>query len=146
MALQKKYQVKQERFEQKLNKALDKLDKERVDVKTKTADSLISFGVAVVGAFFGRKTFSAANISKAATGMRNVGRVSKEKSDVKRAEQDVFEIQAMLQELSVEIEEKVTEMADSFVVDNYEIETFSIKPRRSDIFDERVVLLWEMVA
>ncbi len=142
--LRNKYQTRQERLEQKLNKAFDKLDKEKVDVTTKTTDSLISFGVAVVGAFFGRKTFSASNISRAATGMRNVGRVAKEKSDVKRAEQDVWELQSGLEELSVEIEEKVTELADSFSLGNYQIEIFAIKPRRADIFSVRMFLLWEM--
>jgi len=143
--LRQKYQVRQERLEQKLNNALDKLEKEKVDVKTKTTDSLISFGVAVVGAFFGRKTFSATNIGKAATGMRSVGRVAKEKSDVKRVELDVEEIQSALQTLAAEIETQVSELADSFNAENYEIETFTIKPRRSDIFEVRIALLWEMV-
>jgi hypothetical protein len=144
--LRKRYQSQQDRLEQKLNNALDRLEKEKVDVKSKTTDSLISFGVAVVGAFFGRKAFSVGNIGKAATGMRSVGRVAKEKSDVKRVEQDIEEIQRALEDLAVEIEAKMSELADSYTIDNYEIETFSIKPRRSDIFDVRLVLLWEMVA
>ena len=144
--LRARYQIQQERLKQKLNIALDQLEKEKVDVTTKTADSLISFGVAVVGAFFGRKAFSAANIGKAATGMRSVGRVAKEKTDVKRVEESVEEINNSLQELAVEIEEQVKELTNSFSAENYEIETFTIKPRRSDIFDVRVVLLWEMVA
>ncbi len=146
LKLREKYQVQQDRLEQKLNTALDRLAKEQVDVKAKTTDSLISFGVAVVGAFFGRKTFSTTNISKAATGMRNVGRVAKERSDVKRVEQNVEEIKSGLQELAVEIEEQVTKLTDSYTADNYDIETFTIKPRRSDIFNVRIVLLWEMVA
>ncbi len=133
-------------MEQKLNNALDKLEKEKVDVKTKTTDSLISFGIAVVGVFFGRKTFSASNTGKAATGMRSVGRVAKEKSDVKRGEQDVEEIQGALLKLAAEIETQVSALAEFYSVDNYEIETFSIKLRRSDIFDVRMVLLWKMVA
>jgi hypothetical protein len=143
--LKEKYQSQQDRLEQKLQKALDRVAKEKGDVRAKTTDSLISFGVAVVGAFFGRKTFSAANIGKAATGMRSVGRVAKEKSDVQRAEQDVVEIQTALQELTVTIKEHVNELTNSFAIDNYEIETFAIKPRRSDIFDVRMALLWEMV-
>jgi hypothetical protein len=143
--LKEKYQSQQDRLEQKLQKALDRVTKEKGDVRAKTTDSLISFGVAVVGAFFGRKTFSAANIGKAATGMRSVGRVAKEKSDVQRAEQDVAAIQNALQELTVTIEEHVNELTSSFNIDKYEIETFAIKPRRSDIFDVRMVLLWEMI-
>jgi hypothetical protein len=143
--LRQKYQAAQDRLEQQLDRALEKVDKEKVDVRTKTTDSLISFGVAVVGAFFGRKTLSAANIGKAATGMRSVGRVAKEKSDVRRAEENVLEIQQGLEELAVEIEQKVVEISTSFDPDNYEIETFAIKPRRSDIFDVNLCLLWVMV-
>ncbi len=143
--LKQKYQTRQDRLEQKLKKALDRLDKEKGDVRAKTTDSLVSFGLAVVGAFFGRKTFSAANIGRAATGMRSVGRVAKEKGDVQRAEQDVAEIQDALQELTVAIAEHINELEESFAVDNYEIETFAIKPRRTDIFAVRMVLLWEMV-
>ncbi|MGB3212178.1 MAG: DUF87 domain-containing protein [Desulforhopalus sp.] len=143
--LRKKYQSKQDRLEQKLSSALERLEKEQGDVQSKTTDSLISFGVAVMGVFFGRKTFSAGNIGKAATGMRSVGRVAKEKNDVKRAEKNVEDARSDLQELAVEVEKEVCALADSFTVDNFEIETFSIKPRRSDIFDVRMVLLWEMV-
>ncbi|WP_228854366.1 ATP-binding protein [Desulfomarina profundi] len=144
--LREKYELKQERIEKKLQTALHRLEKEKVDVKTKTTDSLISFGVAVVGAFFGRKALSASTIGKAATGMRSVGRVAKERSDVKRAEENVLALQQELDDLSVEIEERVTELAEQYSIDNCEIETFSIKPRRSDIFDVHMVLLWEMVA
>ncbi len=143
--LREKYELKQERIEKKLQTALHRMEKEKVDVKTKTTDSLISFGVAVVGAFFGRKALSVSTISKAATGMRSVGRVAKERSDVKRAEEKVLALQQELDELSLEIEEHVTELAEQYSIDNYEVETFSIKPRRSDIFDVRMVLLWEMV-
>ncbi len=78
--------------------------------------------------------------------MRNVGRVSKERSDVKMAEQDVLDVQAEIEDLAVEIQEKAAELEESFSADNYEIETFAIKPRRSDIFDVRLALVWEMVA
>ncbi|MFT5727997.1 MAG: hypothetical protein ACI8PB_002148 [Desulforhopalus sp.] len=143
--LEDKYRAKQQRLEQKLIRAAAKVDKEQQDVQSKTTDSIISFGAAIIGAFFGRKALSATNISKAATGMRNVGRVSKEKSDVKRAEQAVVDAQVAIDELAIEIEEKIMDLGDTFEVDNYEIETFSIKPRRSDIFDLRLALVWDMV-
>lgn len=143
--LEAKYRTKQERLEQKLIRAMAKVDKEQQDVKSKTTDSIISFGAAIVGAFFGRKALSATNISKAATGMRNVGRVSKEKSDVRRAEQAVLDAQVAIDDLAVEIEDRIMDLGDKYEVDQYEIETFSIKPRRSDIFDLRLALVWETV-
>ncbi len=144
--LRDKYEVQQDRLEKKLNSALERVEKEQGDVRAKTTDSIISFGVAVVGAFFGRKVLSVGNIGKAATGMRSVGRVAKEKGDVKRAEEKVAQAQMAMEELAAEMEERVLELSDSFTIDNYEIETFSIKPRRSDIFNVKVALLWEMVA
>ncbi|MFH0780964.1 MAG: DUF87 domain-containing protein [Pseudomonadota bacterium] len=144
--LREKYRVRQTGLEQRLNRALDRLDKEKVDVQSKTTDSLISFGVAVVGAFFGKKTLSAANLGRAATGVRSVGRVVKEKSDVRRVEEEIEELRQAMEALSTEIEQKARELADTFDVDRYEMETFTINPRRSDIFDVRAALLWEMVA
>ncbi len=143
--LRAKYQVRQAGLAQKLNRAEDRLNKEQVDVQAKTADSLVSFGVAVVGAFFGRKALSAANLGRAATGIRSVGRVVKEKSDVQRAQEEIVEIQAAIEELAAEIEQKALELADGFDPQRYEVETFTISPRRSDIFDLRMVLLWDAV-
>ncbi len=143
--LQEKYKVKQERLEKKLDSALAKVEKEESDVSAKKTDTMLSFGAAVVGAFFGRKALSATTVTRAARGIRNVGRISKEKQDVKRAQALVEGIQEDLENLAVEIEEKVEEIAEKYDVDNFELEEFAIKPRRSDIFDVRLALLWEMV-
>lgn len=141
--LREKYKVKQRRLEDRLQKALVRVDKERQDVQSKTADTLISFGTAMLGAFFGRKAFSVTNIRRAASGVRNVGRVSKEKGDVRRSEEIVASLQLDIEELAREIEGKLVDLADEFTPENYEIETFAIKPRRADIFDVEIVLLWD---
>jgi hypothetical protein len=143
--LRLKYDAQQQRLEQKMSDALQRVEREKVDVQTKTADSLISFGVAVVGAFLGRKVLSASNISRAATGMRNVGRVAKERTDVKRAEDDVLLLQQEQETLAREIEAAVASLSAAYELDKYEIETIAIKPRRSDIFEVHLALLWDMV-
>ncbi len=142
--LQDGYQSRLARLNERLARAEARLDKERGDVRAKTTDSLISFGVAVVGALFGGgKAMSAGNIGKAATGMRSVGRVTREKEDVRRAEEEVAEARQALEDLSREIEEKVAALADS--TDAEAIGTFTVKPRRTDIFAVQLALLWEMV-
>jgi hypothetical protein len=143
--LRTKYKAKQQRLEQQLQNALYRLEKEQLDVKSRTTDTIVSFGVAVVGALFGRKSLSAGNVSRAATGLRNVGRVAKEKGDVKRAKEQAEELRAELAQLTEEIEQQLAELSSSYHVDNFKIETFSIKPRRSDIYDIQMCLLWEMV-
>lgn len=142
--LEEKYRVKQDRIQKQIESALVRVEKEKGDVSAKTTGSILSFGSAILGAFLGRKTFSAGNISKASSAIKSVGRVSKEKADVKRAEEKVMRLEEDLQLLAEEVEEKVSELTDTFEVDNYEVETFAIKPRRSDIFNLRLSLLWEM--
>jgi hypothetical protein len=142
--LRLKYLTQQQGLEQKLERAMARLDKEKVDVQAKTADSLISIGAAVFGAFLGRKTLSASTLGKAATGVRSVGRVVKEKSDVKRVEEEVENLHSALAALSSELEAKAAELARAFDADGCEVETVSLAPRRSDIFNLRVALLWEM--
>ena len=143
-ALQQKYGTRQKALEQKLAASFDRLAKEKVDVQAKTTDTLISLGVAVVGAFFGRKAMSASTVSRAATSIRGAGRVVKEKSDVQQAEENVVQLQQEQANLAAEIEQKLQELAGSFAVDNFAVETFTLKPRRSDIFALRLALLWEM--
>lgn len=143
--LRQKYQVREAALVDKLNRALARLDREKADVEIKTADSLVSFGAAVVGAFFGRKTFSSSTIGRAASGVRSAGRLVQAKNDVRRAEEEVVALRAELDGLVVEIERQAGELAAEFSTDRYAIETFAITPRRSDIFDVRIVLLWEMV-
>lgn len=142
--LRRKYAVRQKSLEQKLLAAQGKLEREQGDVQSKTADALISFGTAVLSAFLGRKTFSAGNVSRAATGFRSAGRVMKEKGDVQRAEESIALLQQELADLAAEIEEKARQLAATYDVESCPIESFAVKPRRSDIFDVRLSLLWEM--
>lgn len=144
--LKEKFGQKQDRIEKQIETALDRVEKEKADVKSKTTDTILSFGSAILGAFLGRKAVSVGSLSKAATGIKNVGRVGKEKQEVKRAEEKVATLQDELAELSTELEEQVLELGELYTAEKYEVETFSIKPRRSDIFDLKVSLLWVMTA
>lgn len=144
--LQDKYEVKQKRLEKRIDRAMERVEKEKGDVQSKTSDTILSFGVAVVGALFGRKKISATNMNRAARGIRNVGKVTKEKGDVKRAEDKLAGLELELEELGNELEFEIDKLAASFDLENYEVETFAIKPRRADIFNLRVCLLWEMIS
>ena len=140
-----KFQVKKERLAMKLDSAYAKLEKEESDVSTKTTDTIISFGTAVLGAFMGRKRLSSTTMTRTASGIRKAGRIGKEKDDVRRAEELVARLEQELEELESEQSQALEELADSYNPALVETETFAIKPRRSDIFDVRVCLLWEMV-
>ena len=141
----KTFATKRQRLEKSLERALVKIEKEKGDVTQKTTDTIISIGTAVLGAFFGRKAISTGTISRTASGIRNAGRVAKEKADVQRAEEDAAAIEEQIAQLEIEQEEAINELAAEYDPGEVVMETFSIKPRRSDIFDVRVCLLWEMI-
>jgi len=140
-----KFKVKRERLEKKLNTALVKIEKEKGDVTAKTTDTLLSIGTAVLGAFFGRKALSSSTITKTASGIRKAGQVAKEKGDVQRAQEAVADIENMIQVLNEEQVEMLEKLVDQYDPAQVEIETFAIKPRRSDIFDLQLCVLWEMI-
>jgi len=139
-----KFNTKRQRFEKRHLSALEKIEKEKGDVTSKTTDTLLSIGTAVLGAFFGRKAFSSSTVTRTASGIRKAGQVAKEKGDVQRAEAALAAIEEQIMQLDEEqasaLEKLVSEHDPTLV----ETETFSIKPRRSDIFDLRLCLLWDM--
>ena len=140
-----KFQLKRERLEKKLDSAYARLEKEQGDVSAKTTDTILSFGTAVLGAFLGRKKLSSTTMTRTASGIRKAGRLGKEKDDVRRAEELAAGLEQELEELEAEQSRELEELADSFDPALVETESFAIKPRRSDIFDVRVCLLWEMI-
>ena len=67
-------------------RAEHRIEAEREQYAAKKMDSVISLGASVVGALFGRKLASRANVGRAATAMRGIGRAADERGDVGRAE------------------------------------------------------------
>jgi hypothetical protein len=141
--LEVQFEKKQQQLEAKLQRAEAKIEKEKGDVSAKTFDTAISFGMAALGAFLGRKTVSVSTASRASRGVRGAGRVMKEKADVQRAEDALMLVEQDMEELALTLQEATAELGERFQLEHYPIEEFSIKPRRSDIFDVQVVLAWE---
>jgi hypothetical protein len=138
--LQTKTKVKYERLEDKLTTLLSRLEKEQADVSAKTTDTILSVGLAIFGAFFGRKRES---ISKGATALRKGQSVFKEKNDVKNVQNKITEMQSDMLYLQEELELQIAKIKEEISLENYEIKTLLIKPRRSDVVIKDFALLWE---
>jgi hypothetical protein len=136
---------KREQLAKRLEAAYLKVDKERGDVSARKTDSLISFGTAILGAVLGRKALSTTTMTRTAGSIRSVGRVAKEKQDVRRAEDAAALIEQQINELDADQQEAITALTDSYDPARVEIETIWLKPRRADIFEVRACLIWEMV-
>ncbi len=141
--LQDKYETKYDRLETKLKKLHMKLQKEEADVSAKTTDTVIGIGVTILGALFGKKLFSSSTISKGASALKKGGRVLKEKNDVKNTQSLIEDLNEDIAQLEIDLEEQIEKIQDELQIDNFEIKTIQIKPRRSDISIDDIALLWE---
>lgn len=135
--LKEEYDKKEQVIRDRLRRADALVEKEEHDVSSKTTDTLVSAGLAVLGAFFGSRS-----TAKIGTTINKGSRVLKERGDVQRAQERVDELQNTIDELEHDLEEKIDLLDKEFDIDNQEIESFAIKPRKSDIAIKSMALVW----
>lgn len=139
-----KLQKEKDRLEDKLIKVQQRIDKEKANVKSKWIDTALSIGGAVLGAFFsGRSITTKTNISKAAIGAGKLSKAVQSSSNIKNVEYDYERIEQNLQEITEEFEAKLRQLKQTYDIKNIQLQTIKIKPKKSDIFDEKIVLLWK---
>jgi len=141
--LTQKFEKKRKSFEKKHERALEKLAKEEEDVSQNKSNALLSFGMTILDALSGRKAIKRSTTSRAGSTIRSMGKMYREKDDVARAEAKIVQLEEELYELEEEFEEAIDEMDSEYSLENFEMEEFFIKPRRSDIFDLELALLWK---
>lgn len=109
----------------KLAKLNERIDKEQSD----STSSLFSTGAAILGALFGKSSTS----TKIGQVVNKGSKLFKERDDVNRAEESAEIIEAEIKALDDELLSRSNEISSLFVIENYPIETVSVKPRKSDI-------------
>ncbi len=138
--LKEQYKKKEAALSDKLETARTRLEKEEADVRNKSTETILSVGMAVFGALMGKKT----STSKVATALGKGTGVIKEKGEVSRAQNRVDDIQKDIDELGYELEEKIDAIDREYVLGENDIESFTIKPRQSDIEIVQVCLVWRV--
>jgi hypothetical protein len=103
---------------------------------------MVSVGATVLGALFGRKLGSLGNVGRASTAARGAGRAARERGDISRARDDADALQQQLEALEVEFEGRLEAMRDKLEGKEVVCEELPIRPRKTDLSVERVVLVW----
>lgn len=140
--LRAKYAPKLAAIQEKLNRAQQRLEKERSEANSGMFDAAISFGASVVGAMLGRKTASRTNVSRAATSARAASRAAKQQGDVGRAEEEIAQLQTQLIELDTKYQEELDNARASMQLDVLELTELPVQPKKSEITVSRLVLAW----
>lgn len=137
------FEKEKAKLEDKLAKSIAKLEKEQQDVKSKGLEAAISVGTSILGAIFGGNLLSRSNMGKVASGAKSANRVLKERGDVKLSEQEVADLEAQIEALMEKFQTEASELKEQNDVQNLELTQIEIAPKSSDIYDEKVVLLWK---
>ena len=141
-SLQEKFSKTNDSIDDKLNKLFDKLEKEQLQANTTTTDAIISIGTSLLGAFFGKST-TASTLGKVASSAKGATKILKEKSDVKYVESEIQQLQIEKEELQKTLENEISKINEENKISNFQIEEIFIKPKRTDIFNVKLELLWK---
>jgi hypothetical protein len=135
--LKTKYEPKLAALASKHRTALDRVERERSQVRSATTDSAISVGASVLGAIFGGRRSS---IGRATTAARSVSRTLGQRDDVARAEESAAKLEADLRDLEAEL---AVETAAVRATPEPAIETLEVKAKKGDTVVTRLALLWK---
>lgn len=143
--LQDKYRKNEASLDAKLNQLYVKLEKEKAQASAVTTDTLISIGTSIIGAFFGKSITSRTNLGKIATGAKGATRVLRERNDIKYVEDEIVQLEADVGSLKSMLEKEIESINASNQLSSFEIEEFYLTPRRTDIFQVSLSLVWEEI-
>jgi hypothetical protein len=118
---------------------VEKEQQQSSDQKTQAA---ISIGASVLGALFGRKTLSAANVGRVTTAARGMGRIARESQDMARAQQNVTALQSQLDELEASLQADIAALDATYHPQTEPLDTISLKAKRAGIQVKLVALTW----
>jgi hypothetical protein len=141
-ALRKKFASKVSQLEDRIRRAEQNREKQADQVRQQGWQTVLSAGAAVASMFFGRKTFSAGNLSKAGSAARGVGRTFQEHQDVSRAEENVEALQKQLTDLNGELAAGIEQLEARFDPEKEPLETVSVKPKKTDVEVRFLSLAW----
>jgi len=136
--LRGRFAKKVQQLEDRIRRARDRVDREQSQYDQQKLQTGISMGATVLGAIFGSR-----GMGRATTAARGAGRVAREREDVRRAEDEVRDLQEAQRALEVEAEEEVRALETGIELDPPDIEEVIVRPRKSDIQVSDLKLGWK---
>jgi hypothetical protein len=102
----------------------------------------VSLGATLLGAFMGRKTFSAGNISRASGTIRSGMRTAKESSDIAAASENLDALQQQKADLEAEFSVEMKSLDGTIDPQLQKVEAVAQRPKKTDIAVRFVGLVW----
>jgi len=126
----------------RIDRARQKVERERAEAKNKSMQTYVSIGSAVLGALLGRKAATSTNIGRAATSMRTASRSARQQADVVHAEESLATLEERRQILEDEVAADLERIRLESSPERLQLEEMEIPARKTDIAVDDVVLAW----
>lgn len=136
--LRTKYASRLATIQEQHRKAVQKVEKEKLQSKNQTMQAGVTVVTSILGAVFGRKLSSGSIVS----GTRAAGRLGAGKQDVAQAEESVEAIEARYDKLNQQFEDEAKQLIDGAAAENLKLDESSISPKKTDITIDKLVLCW----
>lgn len=140
--LRAKYLKKLESIQSKIRTAEHRVSRESAQYDNAKLSSWVSLATSILGAFLGRKIASKTNLSKVSTAARSASRAAQQRDDVERAEQQLAQYRLDMDDLNARCEAEIDDLTNSLNVENLELETTVIPPRKGDLKVNDPVIVW----
>ena len=99
-------------------------------------------GSSVLGALLGRKAVSKTNVSRAATAAKAASRAAQQRDGASQAAGSLESLRQKYTELQAKFQREIEKLDAALRPEALVFEPLSIRPRKTDITVERVVLAW----
>ncbi len=140
--LRLKYAPKFAALEEKKRRAEQAVERETEQASGQKLQTAISFGATLLSSFMGRKAVSLTTLGRATTAARGVSRSMKESQDVGRAQETVEAVTQQMADLDAQFKEETAGLDKSATVQTEQLETISLKPKKTNISVKLVTLAW----
>jgi hypothetical protein len=140
--LRKKYAPKVAAAQERVRRAEQAVERESGQAKAQSLQTVISFGTTLLGAVLGRKAVNASTLGRATTAARGVGRTIKESQDIGRAKETVESARQQFDLLNEQLRTETEALNTQFDAASENVETYSCKPKKTNITVRLVGLVW----
>jgi myosin heavy subunit len=126
--IERRFASKIRRVSDRLDKALQALEKKKAVASSRKSEVLISLGESLLGAFMGRRSMRTASSTMSKYRMSRTATMS-----IKEAEETVSALKGEMQSLEDELKAKTAEVVRELEESVENLERFPVTPRRADI-------------
>lgn len=137
--LKDKFRKDNDGIEQKLVRLQERLSGAQAKASAGKMDAIISIGSSILGGLLGSRRASSGAI---ASGTRNAAKLMRGSEQVKLLETDMMQLQQQQDALQNQLQADIARIQDTYRIDQMSIDETYVNPRRTDIFDIRLGLLW----